>query len=83
MAENRKPTQADKILRHLQDFGSITSLEAMQDYGIMRLASRIHELKAARNIPISVHHASGRNRYGETTTYAVYTLEGGHNDIPI
>ena len=33
-----KITQCERILRHLNDFGSITSLEAMQDYGIMRLA---------------------------------------------
>lgn len=38
-------TQCEKILRHLKDYGSITSLEAMQEYGIMRLASRINDLR--------------------------------------
>ena len=38
-------TQSERIRRHLSDFGTITSLEAMQEYGIMRLASRISELK--------------------------------------
>ena len=33
--------QTERILRHLQTFGAITSLEAIQDYGILRLASRI------------------------------------------
>lgn len=37
--------QCETILRHLRDYGSITSLEAMQEYGIMRLASRISDLK--------------------------------------
>lgn len=38
-------TQSERIVRHLEAFGSITSLEAMSDYGIMRLASRVSDLK--------------------------------------
>ena len=38
-------TQKDRIIRHLNDKGSITALEAMKEYGIMRLTSRISELK--------------------------------------
>lgn len=37
--------QRQRILRHLQTFGSITALEAMQEYGIMRLAARIADLE--------------------------------------
>lgn len=39
-------TQCERILRHLKDYGSITSLEAVNEYGIMRLASRINDLRA-------------------------------------
>ena len=43
---NRKiMTQKERILRHFNDKGSITALEAMKEYGIMRLTSRICELK--------------------------------------
>ena len=66
-------TQCERVLRHLEDFGSITSLEAMQDYGIMRLASRISDLKEA-GVPISKEMVKGENRYGEQTCYAKYTL---------
>ena len=38
-------TQCEKILRHMEDYGSISSLEAVNEYGIMRLASRISALK--------------------------------------
>ena len=38
-------TQNERILRHLNEQGSITQLEAMKEYGIMRLASRISDLK--------------------------------------
>lgn len=41
-----KITQCERILRHMKDFGSITSLEAVNEYGIMRLASRINDLRA-------------------------------------
>lgn len=34
-------TQTEQVLRHLQDYGSITPVEAMAEYGIMRLGARI------------------------------------------
>lgn len=68
-----KITQCERILRHMKDYGSITSLEAVNEYGIMRLASRINDLRA-QGIAISSEVVSGKNRYGETTHYAVYRL---------
>ena len=68
-----KATQCEKILRHLKDYGSITSQEAMQEYGIMRLASRINDLRRGGVLIVS-ETATGKNRYGETTRYAVYRL---------
>jgi hypothetical protein len=73
-----KITQCDRILRHLNDFGSITSLEAMQDYGIMRLASRINDLKNMGHKIISISESS-KNRYGETVHYSVYMLADKEN----
>lgn len=37
-------TQKERILKYLNDFGSITPLEAMRDLGVMRLSARIMEL---------------------------------------
>ena len=68
-----KMTQSERIIRHLNDHGSITSLEAITEYGILRLASRISDLRA-RGIPIVSEVATGKNRYGETTHYSVYRL---------
>ncbi len=67
-------TQSEQIVRHLRDYGSITSMEAMREYGIMRLASRISDLKKA-GMPIRAEMVSGKNRYGEATSYARYYLE--------
>ena len=67
-------TQCEKVLRHLEDYGSITSLTAMQEYGIMRLASRISDLKQM-GVPIEKEMVSGKNRYGEPTSFARYSLK--------
>ena len=69
-------TQCERIMRHLEDFGSITSATAMEEYGIMRLASRISDLKK-QGVSIKTEIVSGKNRYGERTSYARYSLGGG------
>lgn len=66
--------QTERIIRHLRDYGSITSLEAMEEYGIMRLASRVSDLRKA-GMPIRAEMVSGKNRYGEATNYARYYLD--------
>lgn len=67
-------TQCDRILRHLKDYGSITPLEAMNEYGIMRLAARINDLRA-QGIAIASEVKTGKNRYGEDTHFSVYRLK--------
>jgi len=67
-------TQEEKVLEYLRDFGSITALEAMRDLGIMRLASRIADLRAQK-YPIVKDMVAVENRYGEKTRIARYRLE--------
>ena len=68
-----KETQCDKVLRHMRDYGSISSIEAITEYGILRLASRISDLKKRGHV-ISSTICKCKNRYGETTHYSVYKL---------
>jgi hypothetical protein len=65
--------QCARVLRHLKDYGSITAMEAIKEYGIMRLASRISDLKA-QGYPVKREIITDKNRYGEKTHYARYTL---------
>lgn len=65
--------QKERLLRHLEDYGSITSAEAMHEYGVMRLASRIDELRKL-GYPIQTEMVKGRNRYDEETRYARYRM---------
>lgn len=67
-------TQNERIIRHLTDYGSITSKEAITEYGIMRLASRISDLRKL-GYPIVGETETGKNRYGEATRYSRYRLE--------
>lgn len=68
-----KISQCDRILRHLRDFGSITAIEAISEYGILRLAARIGDLRR-RGHNITSEIVTGANRYGEPTRYSVYRL---------
>ena len=68
-------TQNDKVLRHMERFGSITTFEAFNDYGITRLASRICDLKRA-GYPIATETERGKNRFGEPVSFTRYRLRG-------
>lgn len=67
-------TQCERILRHLNDYGSITSRTAMIEYGIYRLASRISDLKKM-GYRFEVSFESAKNRYDEVTHFAVYRIK--------
>ena len=67
--------QEKRVLDYMEEFGSITALEALRDLGIMRLASRISDLKG-RGYNIVMEYERGVNRYGEKTKYARYRLGG-------
>lgn len=59
-------TQTERVIRHLRDHGSITSMEAVRDYGIMRLASRISDLRKS-GMPIRVEMVGGKTGTGRAS----------------
>lgn len=56
--------QNARVLRHLQKFGSITSLQAFQLYGITRLSGRIYDLRKC-GVKIKDCFCEDVNRYGK------------------
>lgn len=68
-------TQTQEILRYLKDHGAITPVDAMREFGCMRLAARIADLKA-KGHKINTTMVSSMNRYGKAVSYAKYTLGG-------
>lgn len=67
-------TQTQQILDHLQRCGSITPLEALKEYGCMRLGARIWDLKRMGH-RIRSEIVTDVNRNGEAVRFAQYTLE--------
>lgn len=73
MSHNSKPTQAQRVLDYIAEFGSITQYEALKDLGIMRLASRVSELKKnGHNITGSM--ITVKNRFGEDCSVKQYRM---------
>lgn len=66
-------TQSEVLLRHLREVGPITSKQAMDDYGIMRAAARIEELRRDGH-SISTELITVPTRWGTSTQVARYTL---------
>ena len=67
-------TQCEQVLKYMQDFGSITPLQAVADLGVYRLAARVSDLKKA-GYKISSRWVKGKNRYGKRVRFAEYRLE--------
>jgi len=67
-------TQCERVLDYMKRFGSITSAEAMLDIGVYRLAARVSDLRK-EGYKIKAVTESGKNRYGEATSYKRYSLE--------
>lgn len=67
-------TQCEQVLRYMQDFGSITPLQAVADLGVYRLAARISDLRRS-GYNISRQMVAGKNRYGKPVSFAEYRLE--------
>ena len=75
MANRHTRTQTDKILSHLNTYGSITTYEAFKRYNITRLSARIFDIRK-RGYMVGVTQVTKKNDEGNTVTYAKYTLLG-------
>lgn len=67
-------SQTEKVLTYMRDYGSITPLDALEQFGCMRLAARIADIRANGVNVISTIEQS-KNRYGDTVRFARYRLE--------
>lgn len=70
-----KPTQNKRIIDYINEFGSITQFEATRDLGVMRLASRVSDLKRL-GYPVESEMVTVKNRYGEECRVKSYKLRG-------
>lgn len=68
-------SQKDAVLAHLKANGSITSKEAIDNYGATRLSSIIHILRHKEGYVIETHMMAGKTRFGHSCEYAKYVLK--------
>ena len=72
---NTPTNQKEEILKHLIEFGKITSLEAIKEYGVTRLADKVYLLRK-EGFNISTEMNKFTNRYGNSASYGIYKLIG-------
>ena len=71
--ENHNPTQNQRVLDYMQKHGSITQIEALRDICVMRLASRVSDLRRL-GYDIASRTENVKNRYGEKFRIKRYSL---------
>lgn len=70
----QRENQHSLIKKHLNRKGSITSWEAIQQYGCTRLSAVIYDLRND-GMKIRTDHVTKKNRYGYTVVFAKYIRE--------
>ena len=64
MEKTKKQTKQEKVLIHLQTYGSITPLEALNEYGSFRLGALIFNLrKEGHDITTNIIPKKGYAKY--------------------
>lgn len=67
-----KITMKDRVLKYMQDFGSITTKQAFEDLGNTRLSEYIRQLRLEMNI--DDEWITAKNRYGEKVWFKKYWI---------
>ena len=73
-------TQEQMILQHLQEFGHITPMVALEEYGCFRLSARIHDIRerlreSGSGDTIETKNITRKNRFGHTMNFAEYVYK--------
>lgn len=68
-----KKSQTSEIIAYLRKYKQITSYEVIKRFGATRLSGIIFILRE-RGFGIETEMVQGKNRYGHTTSYAIYHL---------
>lgn len=76
--KEKRLTKTERVLRHLQEFGSITSWEAIKEYGATRLSAIIYTLKKKGYI-FEDETIEFTDRYGYPGHFKKYILTGKLN----
>ena len=67
-----KPNQTELVLNYIREHGSITQIEALSECGVMRLPSRIYDIKRS-GVNIKTDMVAVENRHGGKSIVARYS----------
>lgn len=67
-------TQDERIIEYLKEHGSITPVEAWNELGITKLATRV-SVMSRDGIAFNKELVKGVNRYGQPVHYMRYSLK--------
>lgn len=73
MTATKKITKTSMVLNHLKKHGTITSMEAIENYGATRLSAIIFNLRK-KGYNIETEDIHGVDRYGNNMVYGRYVL---------
>lgn len=68
-------THKARVLSYLLDNGSITSWEAIKEFGNTRLSATIYLLRQD-GYQITSRYEKGKNKYGDNISWVRYYIEG-------
>lgn len=69
-------SQKSMVIDYMEEFGSITPIDAFRDLGITRLSAIVFNLKEEGH-DIDKVIETGKNRFGNRTRYARYSFWKG------
>ena len=72
-------SQKSMVLDYMEEFGSITPIDAFRDFGITRLSAIVFNLKEEGH-DIDKVIETGKNRLGNRTRYARYSFGKGEDN---
>ena len=72
--EIEKMTKTKAVMLHLEENGSITSWEAIKEYGATRLSAIIYNLRHKYGMNIISEPFEFVDRFGSKSSYAKYIL---------
>lgn len=72
-------SQKSMVLDYMEEFGSITPIDAFRDLGITRLSAIVFNLNEEGH-DIDKVIETGKNRFGNRTRYARYSFGKGEDN---
>ena len=77
-----RTTLQQRVLQYINDFKSITTLDAFKDLGCSRLSAKIFDLRK-EGYDIKDEWVHTTNRYGDKVKYKRYYLNDNSKEKPI